>query len=104
MPKFLGYFELILSGNQKAGRYILGRSVSYVDLSLFQLIAGLNYAFPDRMKQLKQEIPCLVDLHNRVSCRPRIAAYLASSRRIPFNKYGIFRHYPELDKPVSDDE
>jgi glutathione S-transferase len=29
--------------------------------------------------------------------RPRITAYLASDRRIPFNESGIFRHYRELD-------
>ena len=103
MPKFLGYFERILSGNSKASRFILGRNVSYVDLSLFQLIAGLCYAYPVTMKQLQPELSRLTALHDLVSKRPNIAAYLASDRRIPFNKYGIFRHYPELDKPVTGD-
>jgi len=39
----------------------------------------------------------LFALHGRVQERPRIAAYLASPRRIPFNEEGIFRHYAELD-------
>lgn len=98
MPKFLGYFERILTSNPNGSRYILGRTVSYVDLSIFQLIAGLRYAFPKTMQQVDPEIPRLLALHDHVSKRPNIAAYLASSRRIPFNKYGIFRHYPELDR------
>lgn len=97
IPKFLGYFEHILTGNPKSNRYTLGRSISYVDLSIFQLIAGLYYALPNAMNQLKPEIPHLVELYDHVSNRPNIATYLASSRRIAFNKYGIFRHYPELD-------
>ena len=103
IPKFLGYFEQILSGNSKGSRFILGRNISYVDLSLFQLIAGLCYAFPDTMTLLQPEIPRLMALHDLVSKRPNLAAYLASNRRIPFNEYGIFRHYPELDKPVTGD-
>lgn len=97
MPKFLGYFERILASNPKGNRYILGRTISYVDLSIFQLIAGLRYSFPNTMKQVDPEIHRLLTLYDHVSKRPNIAAYLASSRRIPFNKYGIFRYYPELD-------
>jgi glutathione S-transferase len=97
IPKFLDYFERILSNNSKGSRYILGHTISYVDLSIFQLITGLCYAFPNAMKQLQPKIPHLMALHDQVMARPNIAAYLASSRRIPFNKYGIFRHYPELD-------
>jgi glutathione S-transferase len=40
----------------------------------------------------------VVALHDRVAARARIAAYLASPRRIAFNRSGIFRHYPELDR------
>jgi glutathione S-transferase len=98
LPKFLEYFEAVL--NRSGGGYMLGRSVSYVDLSMFQLVAGLRYAFPSAMLQQEPVIPRLVSLHDRIAVRPNIARYLASNRRIPFNQYGIFRHYPELDRPA----
>ena len=97
IPKFLGYFEQVLARAPTKGGFALGRTVSYVDLSLFQMIAGLRYAFPRAMARLEPEYPRLSALHDRVAARPRLAAYLASSRRIPFNQQGIFRHYPELD-------
>jgi glutathione S-transferase len=92
IPKFLGYFEKAVE--RGGGRFPL-RAHSYVDLSLFQIMAGLEYAFPKAMA--KQKVPLLRDLKKRVEDRPNIAAYLASDRRIPFNTTGIFRHYPELD-------
>ena len=96
-PKFLHYFEQVLAGNPKGRGYMLGRNFSYVDLSIFQLIAGLRYAFPKTMKRLEPKHPGLVALHDKVAARPNITAYLASERRIPFNEDDIFRHYPELD-------
>jgi glutathione S-transferase len=93
---YLGYFEDVRK--RSGGPWLLGRRLSYVDLSVFQLIAGLRYAFPRRMKRFERKVPGLVAVHDRVAARPRIKAYLASERRIPFNEYGIFRHYPELDK------
>jgi glutathione S-transferase len=98
MPKFLGYFERILNRNAKGGDFILGRKVAYVDLSLFQMIEGLRYAFPKTMARLEPQHPKLVTLHDRVMARPRIAAYLSSPRRLAFNQQGIFRHYPELEE------
>ena len=95
VPKYLGYFENLLSAN--GGAYVTGRRLTYVDLSLFQLVAGLRYAFPRRMKGLEKEIPGLVALHDRVAVRPNIKAYLASDRRIEFNEDGIFRRYKVLD-------
>ena len=97
IPKFLGYFERILERNDKGGDFIFGRKVSYVDLSLFQMIEGLRYAFPKTMARLEPQHPHLVALHDRVLARPRIAAYLSSPRRLPFNRQGIFRCYPELE-------
>jgi glutathione S-transferase len=97
MPKFLGYFEQALSAGGRHRRFLAGNTLSYADLSVFQLVTGLRYAFPKTMKKLEPEYPGLVDLHDRIAARPNIAAYLASKRRIPFNQYGIFRHYPELD-------
>jgi glutathione S-transferase len=95
VPKYLGYFEQLLQ--EGGGAYLTGRRLTYVDLSLFQIVAGLRYAFPDRMKGFERKIPGLVDLHDRVAARPNIRAYLASDRRIPFNEDGIFRHYKALD-------
>jgi glutathione S-transferase len=94
-PKFLRYFERVLAGS--GGHYLLGRGLTYADLSLFQVVAGLRYAFPKAMRRLEKKVPRVVALHDRVSGRPLIAAYLASERRIAFNQSGIFRHYPELD-------
>ena len=94
VPKYLGYFERLLEAN---GPYLLGRRLTYTDLSLFQIVEGLRYAFPKRMKRFERQVPNLVALHDRVAKRPRIKAYLASERRIPFNEMGIFRHYRELD-------
>jgi glutathione S-transferase len=94
-PKYLGYFEGLVKAN--GGAYVAGRRVTYVDLSLFQIVAGLRYAFPKRMKAFERKIPALVELHDRVAGRPNIKAYLSSERRIAFNEDGIFRHYKELD-------
>jgi glutathione S-transferase len=95
VPKYLGYFEKLLKDN--GGGYVTGRRIVYVDLSLFQIVEGLRYAFPKRMKAFERKIPALVDLRDRVAARPNIKAYLASERRIAFNEDGIFRHYKELD-------
>lgn len=97
LPKFLDYFEQVLDRNPKRTEYLLGKAASYIDLSMFQMIAGLRYAFPRTMSRLEPTYPRLVALHDRVSARPRIAAYLSSKRRLAFNQHGIFRHYPELD-------
>ena len=95
VPKYLGYFEELLKEN--GGSYVTGRRITYVDLSLFQLVEGFRYAFPKRMKAFEKEIPGLVGLRDRVAARPKIRAYLESERRIPFNDQGIFRYYKELD-------
>ncbi|MEJ2453682.1 MAG: glutathione S-transferase [Candidatus Thiodiazotropha sp.] len=97
-PELLGYFENALQRNAGGSGYMVGRRLTYIDLSMFQIVAGLRYAFPNMMATLEAKIPGLVALHDRVTRRPNIAAYLASERRLPFNEDGIFRHYPELDK------
>jgi glutathione S-transferase len=95
MPKFFGYFERVLKNN--GGKFMVGRRLSYVDLSVFQVVEGLRYAFPKRMKRFEKRVPLLVALHDRVAARPRIKAYLASERRIPFSQWGIYRYFKELD-------
>ena len=95
VPKYLGYFERLLKNN--GGSYLTGRRLTYADLSLFQIVEGLRYAFPKRMKAFERRIPGLIDLHDRVAIRPNIKPYLASDRRIAFNEDGIFRRYKALD-------
>jgi glutathione S-transferase len=95
IPKYLGYFERELDKN--GGRWLIGRSVSYVDLSMLQVVDGLTYAFPNAMKRMRRKTELLHALADRVRQRPRIAAYLASPRRCPFGESDLFRHYPELD-------
>jgi glutathione S-transferase len=95
VPKYFGYFENLLE--KSGGSFVTGRRLTTIDLSMFQLVAGLRYAFPKRMKVFEKEIPQLIELHDRIAARPKIAAYLSSERRIPFNEDGIFRHYKELD-------
>jgi glutathione S-transferase len=95
LPKYLDYFERVLKG--QSGPFLLGRTLSYADLSLFQMVAGLCYAFPNAFGRLEKHYLRIIGVHDRVAARPRLAAYLASSRRISFNRQGIFRHYPELD-------
>lgn len=98
LPKYLDYFEGLLAGRSPGRSYPVGASMTYVDLSLFQLLAGLCYAFPRAMQRLSPQYPRLIALHDRVTARPNVAAYLASARRLPFNQNGIFRHYAELDR------
>jgi len=97
LPKFLHYFERVLERNPDADAWLVGASLTYVDLSLAQVIAGLGYAFPRASRRSLHACPRLQALHDKVFARPRIQTYLASPRRLPFNQEGIFRHYPELD-------
>ena len=95
LPQYLAYFEAL--PGRTPGGYLLGRRCSYADLSLFQMVEGLRYAFPVAFGRLEKRYPRIIGVHDRVAARPRVSAYLASKRRIPFNRMGIFRHYPELD-------
>ena len=97
VPQYLAYFENVLAANPTGKRYMVGGSLSYVDLSIFQLVEGLEYAFPRLMGRIRRNCPLVMALRRRVKERPRIAVYLASDRRLPFSTEGVFRHYPELD-------
>jgi glutathione S-transferase len=97
IPKFLDYFEGILARLEPKD-YLTGATLTYADLSLFQLVEGLRYAFPATMARIDAAYPLLGALRDRVAARPRIKAYLASERRLPFTEEGIFRHYPELEQ------
>ncbi len=98
LPKFLGYFERVLERNGAGGPWIIGTHLSYVDLSMAQVIAGLRYAFPSAARKALRARPKLRALHDQVFARRRIALYLASARRIAFNNEDLFRHYPQLDR------
>lgn len=97
LPKFIEYFETVLTMNPCGPEHLVGDTLTTADLSLFQMVAGLRYAFPRAMDVLEPDCPRIVALYDRVARRPAIARYLASPRRLPFNQDGIFRHYPELD-------
>ena len=95
MPKYFDHFERAFG--VKDGPFVAGDRWSHVDTSLFQLVEGLRYAFPMRMRTLEADYPKLVACRDAVARLEGIAAYCASERRIPFNEGGIFRHYQELD-------
>ena len=97
IPKFLGWLEAILERNPKGDQHLVGARLSYADLSLFQLVEGLLYAFPKATRRAAKNSPRVMALRDRVAQHRRVAAYLQSGRRIPFNETGIFRCYPELD-------
>lgn len=97
LRKFLGYFERVLGGAD-GHVYMVDNTLTYVDLSIFQLLEGLRFSFPRTMARVAPSYPGLAALHERVAARPNIAAYLGSPRRLAFNDRGIFRHYPELEE------
>ncbi len=100
IPKFLDWLEAVITRNPAGSRHLVGNRLSYADLSLFQLVAGLRHAFPEASMPALARTPAVLDLHDRVANLPRLKAYLRSQRRIEFNQSGIFRHYPELDIAV----
>lgn len=97
IPKHMGYYESILANNPSQSGWLIGDSLSYPDLSMFQIIEGLRYAFPKAFAKIEGNYPKMMALRDAVASRPNTAAYLASERRIPFNTMGVFRYYPELD-------
>ena len=97
LPKYLQWFETIISRNPAGSRHLVGGKLSYADLSLFQLVEGLRYAFPRATQAALAATPGVVALHGRVAALPRLQAYLRSERRIPFSQQGIFLQYPALD-------
>ena len=94
----MGHFERVLAQNPEGNKHTVGRGLTYVDLSLFQIVEGLRYAFPRATKDIGKRYPALVALHDAIEQRPNIEKYLTSERRLDFNESGIFRHYPELDQ------
>ena len=97
LPRYLAWFEQIVQRNPAGPRWLVGGRLSYADLSLFQLVAGLQYAFPTAAGRVLAGTPGVLGLCGRVAALPRVAAYLGSPRRLAFNEQGVFRRYPELD-------
>jgi hypothetical protein len=52
--------------------FLLGRRVSYVDLSLFQVVSGLTHAFPVAMASVGRRLPRLRGVCGAVEARPRM--------------------------------
>lgn len=100
LPKYLGYFERVLARNRRDRGWLSGGRLSYADLSMFQVLTGLNYAFPQTMQRVRRSHRRLQALSRAVQERAPIRAYLQSERRLPFNEQGIFRHYPQLESRV----
>jgi glutathione S-transferase len=97
LPKFLGYFERVIERNPDSDKWLAGSRLTYVDLSMAQVVAGLRYAFPAASRKALRACPRLRALHDEVLARPRIKRYVASGRRLAFNNDDIFRRYRELD-------
>mgnify|MGYP003946627719 CR=1 FL=1 len=101
MPKYMAWFETILERNPKnrAGKapHLAGGKLGYTDLSLFQMVEWMRYGFPRASAKVLKKAPLVRALHEGVANHKRVAAYLASDRRVPFNEDDLFRRYPELD-------
>ena len=98
IPKHMAYYQNILNNNPTKSKWLIGETLTYPDLSIFQIIEGLRYAFPNAFSEVEKHYPKIIALRDAISIQPNTAKYLASNRRIPFNNMGVFRHYPELDK------
>ncbi|OAA65621.1 Glutathione S-transferase protein [Niveomyces insectorum RCEF 264] len=116
LPKFLAYFERVLAGRAAAaaekkssgggsssssssnGPYFYGATVSYADLVLFHCLDGTQHQFTRAVHAARDSgaYARVFALYDAVRARPRIAAYLASERRLKYGN-GIYRHYKELD-------
>ncbi|KZM26017.1 Glutathione transferase [Ascochyta rabiei] len=100
IPKFLGFFERVLKGNEEKGqgKYLVGGKLSYADTTLWHVLDGLLFAFPKEMKARKGEFELLFGtFYASVKEASGVKEYLASDRRKPFSMC-VFRHYPELDR------
>src|SRR3546814_20649482 len=95
LPKYMAYFERALAADE--GDWLAEGRWTYADLSLFQLVEGLRYAFPQRMGTIARDYTSLLQVHMQVQDLPELRDYLTSRLRPPFNEGGIFRYYSELN-------
>jgi len=96
LPKFVDYFETVLERSD--GKWLAGRALSYADLSLAQVVAGLTYAFPESTRKRLRQRPRVRALHDAVFARPRIRRYVESERRLALNNDDLYRRYSDLPK------
>lgn len=98
IPKFFGFFNRVLEQNKASNSdYLVGSSLTYADLVLWQVIDGLKFAFPKATERELGKLELLKAFYDRVKERPRIKEYLGSKRRQKYSN-GLFRHYEELDQ------
>ena len=97
VPKFMGWFETVLRKNVASQKVLVGRTAGYVDFSLFQIVEGLAYAYPNLWARIEGDYPLVTAHRERIAAYPALQNYFRSRRRLDFNTSGLFRHYPELD-------
>ncbi|SMY24333.1 unnamed protein product [Zymoseptoria tritici ST99CH_1A5] len=96
IPKFLSYFERVLKGNGD-GKYLVGERVTTADVTVWQVLDGLQFAFPKEMAVRRKEFEALFKWYEGFKEEKGLKAYLGSERRLPYSQ-GVFRYYPELDR------
>ena len=84
IPKFLGWFERILARNPEGAGHLVGSALTYADFSLFQIVEGLVYAFPRRMRRTLGEVPRLEALHQAIARRTRTIRRVEDEPLSPF--------------------
>lgn len=100
IPKFLGFFERVLKGNEKEGqgKYLVGSKLSFADTTVWHVLNGLQFAFPKELEARQKDFPTLFEtFYPSVQEQSRLKEYLASDRRFPYSN-GVYRYYPELDR------
>ena len=99
LPKFLGYFERVLEGSaSKGGEYLYSGQLTFADLTFWQCLDGVSYAFPKALGRMREcgKYEKVWGLYERIKNTKEIKEYLGSERRKEYGM-GIYRHYPELD-------
>ena len=97
MPKFLAWFERILEANPAGADHLVGSFVTYADLSLFQLVEGLRFAFPLASERELAKLPHVMALHKAVAERATPEGLSGERTARTVRGTGIFRRYSELD-------
>ncbi|EUC40760.1 hypothetical protein COCMIDRAFT_9410 [Bipolaris oryzae ATCC 44560] len=100
IPKFFSFFERVLKANeaQGEGKFLVGSKLTYADTTLWHVLSGLKFAYPNELKVREKDYPLLFgSFYESVAQAKGVKEYLESDRRLPFSM-GIFRHYPELDR------
>lgn len=100
IPKFFSFFERVLKANEAQGqvKFLVGNKLTYADTTLWHVLSGLKFAYPNELKAREKDYPLLLgSFYESVAQTKGVKEYLESERRLPFSM-GIFRHYPELDR------